>query len=125
MVVNLATHGPAFLVGYFVVEVGIRQAWPFVAFASHEEGADPAEVRLYIDSAFTVRPTGSPPAGPEHDDIQRSLLRLAPVLNLTVREAAMGDDATLTLRLDGDLRLQISGSPATWTTHDVWWFATS
>ncbi|MEV6175158.1 hypothetical protein AB0L99_44055 [Streptomyces sp. NPDC051954] len=125
VVVNLATCGPAFLVDYFVMEIGIRQAWPFVTFANNQEGADLAEVRLYIDGAFTVESAGSPLDGAEHDDIQLWLLRLAKVLNLTVEEAVMREDTTLFLRFDGDLCLQISGSPATWTTADVWWFGTS
>jgi hypothetical protein len=41
--------------GRFVVEIGIRQAWPFVTLCDNR--ARPAnEVRLYIDTVFDVAP---------------------------------------------------------------------
>ena len=42
---------PAPLVGRHVVEVGMRQAWPFLTLADPESGR---EVRLYVDAPLTV-----------------------------------------------------------------------
>jgi hypothetical protein len=39
--------------GWFVVEVGRRQAWPFLNLADPVSGR---ELRLYIDSTFSVAP---------------------------------------------------------------------
>jgi hypothetical protein len=114
---------PSLLCGYFVVEIGVRQAWPYIAFASNDNGANPAEMRLYIDSGFTVTPMPIGLGMGEEDEVRLGLLRLAEVVNLTVHEVTVEKDASLSLSFYGDVFLHVSGQPASWTTHDVWWLA--
>jgi hypothetical protein len=114
---------PALLRGWFVVEIGVRQAWPHVTFANNDAARSPAEVRLYIDSHFAVAP---PPAnlGTSKEDHERTwLLRLVEILNLTVQDATVGEDNSLALTFHGDVSLWVSGVAAPWTTHEVWWLA--
>lgn len=47
---------PALFVGRHVVEVGVRQAHPFLTFADRVSGR---EVRLYIDAPLCVLPDTS------------------------------------------------------------------
>lgn len=113
---------PVFLIGYFACEVGVRQTWPYLTFASTDEAAAPAEVRLYMDSAFTVRPSLHDTSTGDEDDVRLSLLRLAEVLNQTVEYVAVEADASLSVLFAGGATLRIAGQGAPWTTHDVWWF---
>ncbi len=41
--------------GQFVVEVGVRLAWPFLTFCD-DALPSPNETRLYIDTIFRVEP---------------------------------------------------------------------
>ena len=94
VVMCLASIDPAFLAGCSVVEIGIRQAWPYVTFARSEPGAGPEEVRLYVGSAFSVDSAEPALGGSENDSPEQGLLRLLRVLNLTVEQATATDDAT-------------------------------
>lgn len=72
------------LVGRFVTEVGVRQAWPFLTLCDNV--ATPSdEIRLCIDTAFNVSPARPAIAV---DETARWLSALGDVLNLTVDEAA-------------------------------------
>ncbi|MFE5286257.1 hypothetical protein ACFRAQ_14935 [Nocardia sp. NPDC056611] len=112
---------PALLRERFVVEIGIRQAWPYVTFADHRDEASPQEVRLYIDSSFTVMPGPAVPVPAEEDDEKLRLLRLAEVLNRTVHDVTVEDDGSLMVRFHDNVRLRVSGHSQPWTAHDVWW----
>ncbi len=105
---------PQVLVGCHVVEVGLRQAWPFVNFA-HPAGA---EYRLYLDTVFSLEPDFSQVGDDEH----RRLRALARILMDTVSAAEVSSDGRLTLDFDG-VRLVVSGTSAGFTTHDIWWLA--
>ncbi|MGK8502883.1 hypothetical protein [Nocardia asiatica] len=105
----------------FVVEIGIRQAWPYVTFADNRDGASPQEVRLYIDSSFTVIPDPAVLGSREEDDEKLRLLRLAEVLNLTVRDVTVDDEGSLMVSFHDNVCLRVSGHSSPWTTHDVWW----
>lgn len=50
---------PELLAGWFVVEVGRRQAWPFVTLADPQTGN---ERRIFIDTTFAVVPGTAPSA---------------------------------------------------------------
>ncbi|MGY2010751.1 hypothetical protein ACW9HC_27540 [Nocardia gipuzkoensis] len=112
---------PALLRERFVVEIGIRQAWPYLTFADNRDGAFPQEVRLYIDSSFTVMPDPAVLGSGEEDDEKLRLLRLAEVLNLTVHDVTVDDDGSLMVSFHDNVRLRVSGHSPLWTTHDVWW----
>ncbi|MGW4329337.1 hypothetical protein ACWEKR_26000 [Nocardia sp. NPDC004573] len=112
---------PALLRERFVVEIGIRQAWPYVTFADNRDGASPREVRLYIDSSFTVMPDPAVVVSAESDDERLALLRLAEVLDLTVHDVTVDDDGSLMVSFHDNVRLRVSGHSPPWITHDVWW----
>jgi hypothetical protein len=111
---------PGLLRERFVVEIGIRQAWPYVTFADNNDGATPPEVRLYIDSSFTVVPAPIDLGTGEEDDERLWLLRLAEVINLTVQDVTVEDNANLMVSFHGNVCLRVSGHGAPWTTGDVW-----
>lgn len=102
---------PESLTGCHVVEVGLRQAWPFVTFA---ESAG-RESRLYIDTVFSVEPAFLDVG----DDEQRRLLALAEILMGTVIAASVSADGALSLAFDG-IRLVVRGESAPFTTQDNW-----
>ncbi|MEU1426487.1 hypothetical protein ABZ412_05355 [Nocardia sp. NPDC005746] len=112
---------PALLRERFAVEIGIRQAWPYVTFADHRDGASPLEVRLYIDSGFTVISGPAVLVPADEDDEKLRLLRLAEVLNRTVHDVTVDDDGSLMVSFDDNVCLRVSGHSQSWTTHDVWW----
>ncbi|WP_433281654.1 hypothetical protein [Micromonospora sp. CA-244673] len=114
-------HDPQSLVGYFVTEVGVRQAWPFVTFTSNNASLTPAELRLYIDTTCDVSPPPSLVLDLAADEPAAALPALLEVLNGTVTYAAVTATADLILSFDGGTTLRVSGAPSAWTTHDVWW----
>ncbi|WP_040872151.1 hypothetical protein [Nocardia exalbida] len=114
---------PASLVGSFVTEIGIRQAWPYLTLACNDDMAVPPEVRLYIGTDFTVQPPPPRPSTRTEDaEIRLWLLLLAEVLNLTVEAATIEPDSSLSLAFAGDVTLTISGQGTEWTSGDIWWF---
>lgn len=112
---------PALLRERFVVEIGIRQAWPYVTFADSRDGVSPQEVRLYIDSSFTVMPGPTVLGSADEDDEKFRLLRLTEVLNLTVHDVTVDDDGSLMVSFHDNVCLRVSGHSQIWTTGDVWW----
>lgn len=97
--------------GWFVVEAGRRQAWPFLTLAAPEAGT---EVRLYIDATFSVDPGWD--AVRQDDD---ALVALDSLNGLTIVSSRSGDDG---LRVDlGAATLQVQPRPNELTTHAVWW----
>jgi hypothetical protein len=100
------------LVGWDVLEVGRRQAWPFLCLGSPEP--ERAERRLFIDTDFCV-------AAPSGAQIEGSALtRLDRLVLLLVTDVRVGG-AGLYLRFDDGAELRISGEANATTTHDVWW----
>ena len=103
---------PTLLVGAFVVEAGRRQAWPFINLHHPDTNR---EVRVYIDTTFSVHPTW--PAM-EQDDrpVLEALDSLDGLTVTTVERPGYGlhlvfDDTQL--RIDGVANRLTSGSP--------WW----
>lgn len=103
----------ASFVGWHVVEVGRRQAWPFIGLADPERGS---ETRLYIDCSFAVLPEWRHLR--QHDDV--TLVALDALSMLTVEEVRAEPTGTVRVVL-GPLVLEISALPNEWTTGDVWW----
>lgn len=103
------------LKGAFVVEVGVRQAWPFLGFAWPDRET---EGRLYIDTAFRI--DGEELAD---GDPARAATALLALNSCNVTGVAVNDDAELTVRFDPPENnvLVVSGTGASFTTHDVWW----
>jgi hypothetical protein len=112
---------PRSLVGSLVTEFGVRQAWPFVTFASNSGTMMPTELRLYIDTTCEVNPAPSFVFDLAAEEPASVLPALLEVLNLTVTAVTLADNADLVLDFDGNVTLRVSGTPSAWTTHDVWW----
>jgi hypothetical protein len=111
---------PEKLERWFVVEVGVRQAWPFLTFCD-PDGAGDTEVRLYIDTEFRLEPGGRHFSD---GDSERATVALLDLNNGTVTGVERHDDCGLVVRFDGnDPTLSVSGTGAAFTTQDVWWLA--
>ncbi len=100
------------LVGWDVLEVGIRQAWPFLTLGSPLPKR--GERRLYIDTAFRVGDSADMVSG------AAALSQLGHLCLLTITNVSSLNDG-LTITFDNGITLQISGEPSAWTTHDCWW----
>jgi hypothetical protein len=105
------------LAGSFVVEVGFRQAWPFLGLCDNRP--TPAqEARLYIDASWTIEATTST-AGSADDDI--TWLTAAAALNgTTIETARVEDDGSLRLTTDAGITLVVSGEPEPATVGEPW-----
>jgi hypothetical protein len=119
-VLGAVPHDPRSLVGRFVTEVGVRQAWPFITFTSNEE-IGPSELRLYIDTTCEVRPAPPQVLDVPADDPAGALPALLEILNLTVATVSVGPDGSVVLDFEAGSTLYVSGAAEAWTTHDVWW----
>lgn len=105
---------PQELVGTFVVEVGERQAWPFLTFCDND--ATPSrEVRLYIDTAFTLNGALAWSSANEP-----AVAELLPLNSLAV-VAVDVSGGELSVTFSDETRMVVSGAAAAWTTGDVWW----
>lgn len=103
---------PGLLVGRHVVEVGMRQAWPFLTLADPVTGR---EVRIYVDASVRV----SPDVVPLRQDDNGLLLALDRVNMLTV-DSARAVEGALELTLE-DHVVWIDGQENELTTHTCWW----
>jgi hypothetical protein len=104
--------------GSVVTEVGIRQAWLFLTLCDNEP-TPPTEVRVYLDSNWTL---GTTRFDLDADELESGLLTLCRVLNTTLA-AASTSGADLVLDFEDHGRLHVDGRGAVNTTHDVWWLA--
>ena len=112
---------PRSLIGSFVTEVGVRQAWPFVTFTSNSGTMTPTELKLYIDTTCEVKPAPRFVFDLAAEEPASVLPALLEVLNLTVTTVAVADNTDLVLGFDGGVTLRVSGTPSAWTNQDVWW----
>jgi hypothetical protein len=103
--------------GQFVVEVGVRQAWPFVTFC--DNAPTPArETRLYIGTAFRV---GSSPPTFTEGDPDSALVQLLELSNRTVTDVAVAADNALCLVFDdGQSTLAVEAVRREFS-DDIWW----
>jgi hypothetical protein len=106
------------IAGSFVVEVGFRQAWPFLGLCDNRP--TPAqETRLYIDTSWTIEANVSANGGGANDDI--AWLTAAVALNgRTFTSVRIDDDGTLRLTTDSGVVLLVSGEPKPYTVGEAW-----
>jgi hypothetical protein len=90
------------LVGDDVLEVGVRQGWPFLTFglATPER----TEHRLFIDPGFSVADGDGKPLGASGLD------GLEPLVGHILAEARVGENEA-TLQFDNGLTLRVGGFP--------------
>jgi hypothetical protein len=106
---------PGLFVGRHVVEVGRRQAWPFVNLADPESGR---EVRLYLDTDFSVTPAWSQ----LDQDNGAALAALESLNGLTITSADLGTEG-LGLGF-GEICLRVAQAGNRLTSHSPWWVGT-
>ncbi|MEV6303668.1 hypothetical protein AB0M02_29955 [Actinoplanes sp. NPDC051861] len=105
------------LAGCFVVEIGIRQAWPFLGICDSRP-AQARETRLYIDAEWAIELITRTTGGADDD---RAWLTAAVVLNgRTVESARVEHDGCLRLATDSGHNLVISGQPQPYTVGEPW-----
>ena len=104
--------------GQFVVEFGVRQAWPFLTFCDNAK-TPPDETRLYIDTIFRV---GSGPTLFTAGDPDPAVEVLADLNSRTVTNVALGEGNELTITFDdGQQVLRVSSEASAFTTGEIWW----
>lgn len=96
--------------GCSVVEVGVRQAWPFITV--YDPNTD-REARLYIDTPFTVNGVEA-----THDDEWT-----VPLLEVTMLGIVAIDRPGEALRIlfNDQSELVLSGEGSAHTAGEVWW----
>jgi hypothetical protein len=102
--------------GSFVTEVGIRQAWLFVTLCDNAQSL--AETRLYLDTSWRL---DSRRFDLDADELEAGLLSLCRLINRTLDHSAILVDGRLVLDFGENGRLEIDGSAAAATTHDIRW----
>ena len=105
------------VLGQFVVEVGVRQAWPFLTLCDNTP--TPArETRLYIGTSFRV---GSAPQTFADGDPDPAVAQLLELTNRTVTDVAVSKDNELRLVFDGgQSALTVDAAPRAFT-GDIGW----
>lgn len=109
---------PAEIGGCFVVEVGERQAWPFITFCDGTSTPS-REARLYIDSSWHVRQQQILPPPPHPVDDWHSLLNLN---NQTVERVDVSAGGDLEIQFVDGPQLTVSGIPRADTVGEPWRF---
>ena len=104
---------PTRLLGWHVVEIGMRQAWPFLTFADPQSGR---ESRLYIDSPISVTPGWH-----ELDQDDAAILPALASVNMATVVGARVSGGALELTFD-QVVLRVEGQANRLTTHSPWWF---
>ncbi|WP_327039678.1 hypothetical protein [Micromonospora maris] len=111
---------PEQLIGCFVVEVGLRQAWPFLGFCDNRS-TPPQESRLYLDTDWCVE---APELVRGTVDDEAAWLTAALALNgTTIAEAQVTDDGTLLLATTDQRSLVASGQPQSAPVGEPWWLS--
>ena len=106
------------LPGCFVVESGVRQAWPFIGFCDNRPD-EALEFRLYIDAPWSLldrRPQ-------EASDTQAWMKVADAISGLTVETAVVTGDGSLRLSFVDQATLEVSGQAGAATVGEPWWFA--
>lgn len=106
------------LVGTFVVEVGVRQAWPFVGFCDHRVTSS-RETRLYLDATWSIG--GEPERGV--DETQQWLTAADDLDGLTVSDATVVSGGALRLEFVGGVVLSVSTTSTLKFSEARWWFS--
>jgi hypothetical protein len=104
------------LAGHTVVEIGCRQAWPFL------ELIDPSaerEIRLYIDADVRIEGDGGGTFGQEDTGL---LAALARILNCAIERAETAPGGDLHVTFSDGYALVVSGDDNANTTAAPWWF---
>ncbi|GAT88428.1 hypothetical protein J2T10_002758 [Paenarthrobacter nicotinovorans] len=103
------------LAGMFVVEVGTRQAWPFIGFCD-DTGNKAREFRLYIDARWTMGDKGG-----DADSHETWMISALETNNRTVSKVQVDAESNLRIDFFNATSLAVSGEPTATTVGDPWW----
>lgn len=103
------------IAGSYVVEIGFRQAWPFLGLCDNRPADGAEEARLYIDAPWSIGAA----SGVADDDITWLLAAVA-LNGQTIETARVGDDGSLHLTADSGVTLTVSGEPDANTVGEPW-----
>ena len=113
--------GEADLVGCFVVEVGVRQAWPFLTFCDNAP-TPPVERTLYIESWIEVVPATEIVPG----ESLRTQWQALYVLNgLTVESIDVRGDSDLHVGFTTGEKLTVGGEQGPDASQPPWWIGSA
>jgi hypothetical protein len=105
---------PMLLVGRFVIEIGKRQAWPFLGIREPQSGR---EIRLYVDTTCSVS------SRKFRQDDAKLICALERLNSLTISQVDVSSDA-LILKFGNEV-LRIGGVGNDLTTQAPWWVGMS
>lgn len=103
------------LVGMFVIEVGTRQAWPFIGFCD-DTGFKAREFRLFLDAPWAVGDTSG-----DADAHETWMVSALEINNRTVSNVLVDADSDLRIDLFNAPSLTVSGEPTASTVGEPWW----
>jgi hypothetical protein len=107
---------PSRLIGWHVVEIGTRQAWPFLTFADPQSGR---ESRLYIDSTISVSP-----GWPRLDQDDAAVLAALAAVSMATVVGSRVVDGALELTLDHHV-VRVDRQANHLTSGSPWWFGSA
>ena len=108
---------PEDLIGSFVVEIGVRQAWPFLTFVDTRPAPE-EERRLYIESGITVTPaTELTPC----NSLSTQWQALFVLNGLVVSSVDVSPDADLRIEFETGESLVVFGDQDAEASGPPWW----
>lgn len=111
-----ADHDHTDLPGTFVVEIGVRQAWPFIGFCDNRFAVS-RELRLYLDAPWRVGDASSGGAA----DLEAWLTAAEPLNGLTVEAAVVEADGSLHVEFLNGPTLRVPASNVASSAGESWW----
>ena len=112
---------PAELIGSFVVEVGVRQAWPFLTFCDNRPTPH-EERRLYIESGIEVTP---PTEISSNNSLSTQWQALFVLDGLIVSAVDVSADADLRIQFATGESLVVFGEQDATASGEPWWIGRS
>lgn len=101
-----------------MVEVGVRQAWPFVGFCDNRF-ARSQEFRLYVDAPWSIGDTDAADPSEPSAWLEAS----GGLTGLGVDSASVDADGTIQVRFADSSALSISGGATSDTAGEPWWLS--
>lgn len=108
---------PEELIGSFVVEVGVRQAWPFLTFCDNRPTPE-EERRLYIESGIKVTPPTDITA---YNPLSTQWQALCVLDGLVVSSVDVSPDANLRIGFETGESLVVFGEQDAPASGPPWW----
>ena len=105
------------LIGMYVIEARVRQAWPLLTLLDH---SGDVERRLYFDTDLAF---GSESRRWSGSGRPRTYLGLSRLVNCWIEGVSITTDGDLRLRFDDGSELAVRRDGIAKTTGDAWWLS--